>query len=1403
MKTVFRWLHLTDLHVGGIEYDSFWPTIRENFKKDLASLLESGGDLDFIVISGDFVDRGSWNQSQEKLDGFLADVRSLTQRRGIASPIFFVPGNHDPQHSTLDALLKHGLKSWHTLKGKELRDEFWTNPRCPLREAVKRAFAAYESWGDKNQSGNLTTSRKGLLPGDFSATVSKGGINLGIVGLNTAFVQIARGVTTVDVDVRQLHAATNGRDGPEWCGQHDACLLITHHPPDFRALGRRRHFEQEIASPGRFLVHLCGDLHEISQRNESNGGATPRRVWRGASLFGVTDINDPKTEHRIHGYSIGEVAFLDGQTSVRQFPRRALSKPQWRFITDPEILTDPTGATNWDPQIVINERLVAGEATAPFDLPPSNTISQNSEIHQPLIVHRYSLLDSSKGLIGRQSMLRLLDTWAKPTEKKSVMTIHAIGGTGKSALAWTWFNSQFPTDKQGHFVGGLWYCFYTPGATFSDFLKTLYSYVMGKSSGTGIPVTLGESEFRGLFDVLAAQPFLLALDGFERALKAYRRSTDLHRNEDAAKRRNLERDRELRTGIDQNVDDFLLALDRRMRSRLLITSRLAPAALTNNANEDRQYTQAISLNDLDDAEVLELFAVYGVTRTTRAILRISNSFGNHALLCKLLATLVSRSPAAGKSLSKWLKQRNDFNPCSLDVTENQAHVLEYALSQLTIAERTVLQQICAFSGAVRHSDLEDILVGHDVALPTSMVLEEALLSLEAHELIGIERDTARYDAHPLVRGTIWGQSSETEKEKADQLIIQQFSAYPPLPETATFADLNPLKERFLALVRRRRYDEAWEHYTARLEDLLFSANGGGRLLHAPTVVDLLSSLLAPDEMPMPQLRHRVQRSHHLLVLGRAHEFVGEYERGLACLQRHRVICPDLICPAHQAGIAETCGHLIEAEAIQRNVLAILRKHKSGSSSELKVISHLWGSLERRGIDLGKDAVSRTAWIIRQESDRKERRKMLSFLFGLRASRLWKNIRADDTAALDRLERLTRRELKIAIESLDHYREVQLLCTSGAILMARNDVQACIKISNQAVDHARQHGLVELVPSLLLNLARANLATKNFAAVEQYLTEARGITESSGARLIQAEIRLEEGRLARDRQDADTAIDLGNEAYRLAWCDGPPFADIRNLQKAEELLKQLGAEAPKNLRQGPLPADWIEIELNPAEVRNVAQYASASTPTPTDDDPLSRLFVWDKIPQTLVDRLIEDSQEALEEGRFVDAERLSAEAIDKDPYGHDCWAARGRARWWAGRLGEAVTDYSRAIEIAPDGELAEYYGERGQIQALHGMAEEALKDLGIALDEIGISPRLVCAKALALTLLARTNESSAAFDEATISERDKPWIFFYRAKALELRRLFTKARASYQKCLKRSETSLPRWMRDVAKHKSEE
>jgi Domain of unknown function (DUF4062) len=98
-----------------------------------------------------------------------------------------------------------------------------------------------------------------------------------------------------------------------------------------------------------------------------------------------------------------------------------------------------------------------------------------SDIPKPpetYIAHPYTLLQT-RDLIGRQNELNLLTDWvAKPLSEvyqARIFNIVAIGGLGKSALTWKWFNDIAPNEMKP-LAGRMWWSFYESDATFENFI---------------------------------------------------------------------------------------------------------------------------------------------------------------------------------------------------------------------------------------------------------------------------------------------------------------------------------------------------------------------------------------------------------------------------------------------------------------------------------------------------------------------------------------------------------------------------------------------------------------------------------------------------------------------------------------------------------------------------------------------------------------------------------------------------------------------------------------------------------------------------------------------------------------------------------------------------------------------
>jgi hypothetical protein len=188
----FSWLHLTDFHFGLEGQKTLWGNLREPFFDDLAELHKTTGPWQAVFFTGDLVQQGKsqeFNEMQkEVLERLWEKLRELQEESAI---LLAVPGNHDlvrPKkgRSGVDMLLMPGGFDF-------IADSFWSTPNGDYRQVITKAFGAYNEWWKNSPHRPKTGINSGLIPGDFACTLEHEGHKIGIVGLNTAFLQLQGG----------------------------------------------------------------------------------------------------------------------------------------------------------------------------------------------------------------------------------------------------------------------------------------------------------------------------------------------------------------------------------------------------------------------------------------------------------------------------------------------------------------------------------------------------------------------------------------------------------------------------------------------------------------------------------------------------------------------------------------------------------------------------------------------------------------------------------------------------------------------------------------------------------------------------------------------------------------------------------------------------------------------------------------------------------------------------------------------------------------------------------------------------------------------------------------------------------------------------------------------------------
>lgn len=344
----YNWLHISDLHQGMEAQNWLWPQVRQLFFDDLARLHEQAGPWDLILFTGDLTQRGA-AQEFDALNQTLESLFEHLRKLGSTPALIAVPGNHDLVRPKKKDPVLRLLERWH--EEPDVRMEFWAQPKSAYRKVINKAFANYQKWFKAWLSSHPLPAGAqvsyGMLPGDLSVSLKLDSLQVAIVGLNSTFLQLTGGEHQgkLDIQARQLTSVCDG-DPDAWLRKHHVTLLMTHQPPSWLSENARRHFQSEIAPPGRFLVHLFGHMHEPIIQSISTAGSELQRYWQAPSLFGLEKY-DTHGEQRNHGYCAARVTMQGSEGSLQLWPRalKLSGAGAWHMVPDPLFHLGADGAT--------------------------------------------------------------------------------------------------------------------------------------------------------------------------------------------------------------------------------------------------------------------------------------------------------------------------------------------------------------------------------------------------------------------------------------------------------------------------------------------------------------------------------------------------------------------------------------------------------------------------------------------------------------------------------------------------------------------------------------------------------------------------------------------------------------------------------------------------------------------------------------------------------------------------------------------------------------------------------------------------------------------------------------------------------------------------------------------------
>jgi hypothetical protein len=908
--------------------------------------------------------------------------------------------------------------------------------------------------------------------------------------------------------------------------------------------------------------------------------------------------------HDEHPVKQSDVETGEGAEKLKRFKERLKTENVVNFFKSPEDLRAHA----------INSLSQYRTQHDKRDLTEFHYISDIPKPPEVYIAHPYTLLQA-RGLIGRQEELNLLTDWVTKQEEEiyqaHILNIVAIGGMGKSALTWKWFNDIAPIEMKP-LAGRMWWSFYESDARFENFIPRALAYITGQPREEIQKIPLPEAEEK-LLAILDREPFLLVLDGLERLLLAYARMdaarlTDSDLDEKTANYLASERglpasaaqsltsqQQQLRKTADPRIGSFLRKLTRTRATRVLVTTRLYPRDLQDKQTGDPILgSKARFLPRLNDKDAVDLWRTFEVGGSREDLLPLFNTFDNHPLLIKALAGDIKRYKRAPGNFEKWRQDNPKFNPSRFPaLAETQAHVLEYALRGLDESVRKVLQTIAAFRMPATYDTLTALLVskrktGFELLTDKPVTKEgklfdeetnlvAVLTELEDRGLVGWDKRANRYDLHPIVRGVVWSSLDEDTRRNLYTSLRAHFEALPKVDDLQninSLEDLTPAIELYNTLIGLGRFDDAGKLFYERLDNATLY-----RLSASRQRVELLEMLFPDGLDQLPRLTNPGYPAYTLAVLALGYQFSGQPGRASLLARRASMIVSKIndndnlrTTLANLSYMLRLLGALCESEIAARQALVIARE-MNNRYAEAPVLRWLGLTLAARGANASNPALLRSLRLSVAQSHSQAEGYENS---DLAQTSLWFG---EFAVALS----FARRAWELA-----HFHNyegdfIRAARRQGEASLGLNDFATADERLSHALTRARMVSFAEEELSALVALAELRRRQGDIKGAREFLDDVWEAAERGPYPLIHSDAYNVLAQIERDMGNEVAAVEAATKAYRLAWCDGPPFAYHWGLEKARKILAELGAEEPwmepfDAAKFEPMP----EVEIDPAD-----------------------------------------------------------------------------------------------------------------------------------------------------------------------------------------------------------------------------
>lgn len=805
------------------------------------------------------------------------------------------------------------------------------------------------------------------------------------------------------------------------------------------------------------------------------------------------------------------------------------------------------------------------------------------------LVHPYAMPPNFTGRRDERALLTgwlqggaqnaTISGWLNNDPAHPLLVLRALGGFGKSALAWQWLTHDVDPARWPHAV---WWSFYEGDASFDSFVRETLEYLSGGKLKIGGQVT--PQDVKALLAELHTPGTVLVLDGFERELRAFGGIGAAYQGDDVPHDEAGER-----VCISPLAEAFLhdVVTLPGIKAKVLLTTRLRPHAVETRDGQMLTGCREEELKQMQPADAVGFFRAQGIRGTHTEIEAACEPYGYHPLSLRLLAGLIARDFQQPGDIAA--TNRLDV---SGDLVQRQHHVIETAFDSLTAERQALLGRIACFRSPVSYEALRALAETEErgfrsASTPSANAtvkrlerrapaLDADLQDLVARGLLHHDTKGGRFDLHPIVRRYAYDRLAAPDRAAAHTRLRDYFAAVPKPDKVTRLDDLAPLIELYHHTVRAGQFDEALMLYRDRLGDPIYYQLGAYQ-----TSADLVRALFPDGEDHLPRLRSESDQAWTLNSLANSYSLSGLPDRAVPLFEQHNAIYEKA---GNKSNLAIGLANLVHEV---RTPTGAFRLAESNLVRGLALCREIRSELDEAIChqDLGRVFGYRGQWPQAEteiEAAKKlhkaihpSQHKVWAWWIDARCIQLRLRSRlangnlsssiADSNSSLGEF-RLAISKAHDALKIADEWNRgnypierhyVRAYWLLGSAHRMAGELGEAERHLHEALERCRRINDVMDEADILIDLARLRHATGVLDEAERLAEESLVITERSGYVLQGADVHLELAKLTLARNDKAGARKHAQQAKDLATCDGPPDYTYKvAYDEAEALLKQL-------------------------------------------------------------------------------------------------------------------------------------------------------------------------------------------------------------------------------------------------------